>query len=109
LDIDRYSWRDFGLTRQYRTHKNQAHRQFETETGGDTMIDHSLYVAKQWERDEYAHRINSNGWKYPTAPRRAPAVRKAIAAALVSVARWLDPAAHAPSGRDPVLSQLRNG
>jgi hypothetical protein len=70
------------------------------------MIDHSLYLAVKWERETHAQHINNEGWKYPTAPRRAPVVRKTIAAALVAVARWLDPAAHAPSGRDPVVPQL---
>ena len=73
------------------------------------MIDHSLYTAMKREREESAHRLNIDGWKYPTAPRRTPVMRKALAAALVSVAQWLDPAAHAPSGRDPLVTQLGNG
>jgi hypothetical protein len=73
------------------------------------MIDHSLYMATKWEREEYAHRLNIDGWKFPTAPQRMPLMRKALAAALVSVARWLDPAAHAPSSRDPMVTQLGNG
>jgi hypothetical protein len=89
--------------------KHQAHRQFETDTGGKRMVDHSLYLAKKWEREEHAHRVNIDGWKYPTASRRASAVRKALAAALLSVARWLDPSAYAPSGHDPMLTQLGNG